>query len=553
VRGRAEPEVLEVLETRHGPLMDSYLIGVGDPEVVPGGVRHTCALRWVGTEYGIEPSTVFELNTAGSWEDFRAAVHEAWQRPGQNMVYADVDGNIGYQLTGLYPIRRSGDGTVPVPGWTDEYEWEGWIPFDDLPRAFNPEDGFLCTANNKMHDEGYPDMIGRDFLPPHRARRIAQLLTERERHTRGTFAAMQTDTRSLPAAVIVPHLVRVEPGDERQKEAIALLAEWDHDLREDSAGAAIYEVWCHHVALRVLGHLLRDEALLAHLYGRRQWTNAFQYQVLPNLLEYPTARWFGRNGVEARNEVLREALDRALNELTGRLGEDVAAWRWGALHRARFRSRLAMVSPDLFSAGEVEMGGDEQTVLQAMFEPGSSYDVVVTASWRQIVDLSDWTRPLGPTLPASPGTPPARTGRTSCRFGRPGSTTPCRSGERPWRRPSGSRSAWCRAPSSALVGHPAGWRLLPPSERHRESPVPEHQGRHDGPEHHVPHRFHHPSMLLVARLGNRSGLHARSVERGQAEYLVEHEEQREQRGHRDREDQDPVHDRQDRVPGLEPP
>jgi penicillin G amidase len=404
VRGRDEPEVVEVRETRHGPLLDGYLIGVGDPEVVPG-LRHTYALRWVGAEHGIEPSTIYELNTAGSWEDFRAAVHDAWQCPGQNMMYADADGNIGYQLTGLYPNRRSGDGTVPVPGWTDQYEWEGWIPFDDLPRAFNPDDGFLCTANNKMHDEGYPYIIGRDFLPPFRARRIAQLLTERERHTRESFAAIQTDTRSLPAAAIVPHLVSVEPRDERQKEAIAMLAEWDLDLRADSAPAAIYEVWCHHVALRVLGRLLEDDALLAHLYGRRQWTNAFQYQVLPNLLDYPTARWFGRNGVGARDEVLREALDGALDELAAKLGEEMAAWRWGALHRARFRGRLAMVFPELFSAGEVEMGGDEQTILQAMFEPGSSYDVVVTASWRQIVDLSDWDASVGTHAPGQSGNP----------------------------------------------------------------------------------------------------------------------------------------------------
>ena len=404
VRGRDQHKVLEVRETRHGPVIDAYLVGVGDPEVVPG-LRRTCSLRWVGAEYGIEPSTVFEMNTAGSWEDFRAAVHRGWACPGQNMVYADVDGNIGYQLTGLYPIRRTGDGTVPVPGWTDEYEWEGWIPYEDLPRAFNPEDGFLCTANNKMHDEGYPYLIGRDFLPPYRARRIAQLITERERHSRETFAAIQTDTRSLPAAAIVPHLVTVEPADERQKEALALLAEWDLDLRPDSGAAAIYEVWCHRIALEVLGRLLADEALLVHLYGRRQWTNAFQYQVLPNLLQFPTARWFGRNGVGARDELLRRALDEALDELGSALGDDMAGWRWGALHRARFRGRLAMVSPELFTVGEVELGGDEQTVLQSMFEPGSSYDVVVTASWRQILDPSDWDASVGTHAPGQSGNP----------------------------------------------------------------------------------------------------------------------------------------------------
>jgi penicillin G amidase len=406
VRGRAEPEVLEVRETRHGPLLDSYTVGIADPHVVEGGIRRSYALRWVGADHGIQPSTVFNVNTAGSWADFRAAVHDAWLCPGQNMVYADVDGNIGYQLTGLYPIRGRGDGTVPVPGWTGDYEWEGWIPFDDLPRAFNPEDGFLCTANNKMHDESYPYVLGRDFLPPFRARRIAEMITERETHDRDTFASMQMDTLLLPAAAIAPHLTAMEPRDDRQTEAVALLGGWDHDVAAGSAAAALYEVWCHHIARRVLRPLLGEE-LFVHFYGRRQWTNAFQYQVLPNLLAYPTARWFGRNGARARDEVLSEALDHALDELTDRLGPDPNAWRWGALHRARFAGRLAVIPDceDLFTAAVVELGGDEQTVLQGKFEPEWSYDAVVVPSWRQILDPSNWDASLGTHTVGQSGNP----------------------------------------------------------------------------------------------------------------------------------------------------
>jgi penicillin amidase len=406
VRGREEPDILEVRETRHGPIIDSYMVGVADPMVVEGGITRTYALRWVGAEATIEPSTILLLNTAGNWEDFRAAAH-GWKCPGQNMVYADVDGNIGYQLTGLYPIRRQGDGTVPVPGWTGQYEWEGWVPFDDLPRAFNPESGFLCTANNKVHDEGYPFNLGRDFLPPFRARRIAQLITERERHNRDSFAAMQTDTLSLPAAQIVPQLVAVDPADDRQKEALALLAEWDHRLDIDSSSAAIYEVWCKHIALHVLGPQFDDERLLTHFFGRRQWTNAFQYQVLPNLLSYPTAAWWGENGTPARDRVLREALEAALVELTNHLGDDLDAWRWGSLHKARFAGRLALIPDlsDMFTAAEVELGGDEQTLLQGSFEPGWSYDVVVTPSWRQILDLSDWDASVGTHTVGQSGNP----------------------------------------------------------------------------------------------------------------------------------------------------
>jgi len=396
IRGRDEPEILEVRESRHGPLIDSYLVGVSEPTVVEGTLPHTYALRWVGAEHLIQPSTIHRVNTAGTWEEFRAAA-EGWLCPGQNIVYADVDGNIGYQATGLYPVRRGGDGTVPVPGWTGTFEWDGWVPFDELPRSFNPERGYICTANNKIHDEAYPHNLGRDFLPPYRARRIVELLTERETHDRDSFARIQRDTVSLSARRIVPALVRIEPLSDRQKEALALLAEWDHDLGPDSGAAALYEVWVKHIASRVLRPVLDDEALFTHFYARRQWTNAFHHLVLPNLLAYPTARWFGRDGLEARDEVLLAALDDAVEELTEALGDDVAGWRWGALHKARFAGALARV-PDLsplFTAGEVEVGGDEQTVNQGLFEPGWSYDAVVIPSWRQILDPSDWDASVG--------------------------------------------------------------------------------------------------------------------------------------------------------------
>jgi penicillin amidase len=404
VRGRA-PEVVEVRETRHGPLVDSYTVGVAEPVVVEGGIRHSYALRWVGSEHGVEPSVIFRMNTAGTWEEFRAALG-GWHCPGQNVVYADTDGNIGYQLTGRYPIRRHGDGSFPAPGWSSEHEWESWIPFEELPRAFNPEEGFLLTANNRPHDDAYPHLVTRDFLPPFRARRIAQLLTERERHTRKSFARMQVDTMSLPAEAAVPRLLRMEPAGERQKAAVGLLARWDFALSADSAAAALYEVWAAHIARRVLRPLLGED-LYMHFHGRRQWTNAFQYQVLPGLLDYPTARWFGGDGAEARDRVLREALDAGLEELVATLGENMDSWRWGDLHRIRFAAGMARVPElrQLLTAGEVPLGGDEQTVLQGMFEPERSYRVVVAPSWRMIVDLSDLDASVGVLSPGQSGHP----------------------------------------------------------------------------------------------------------------------------------------------------
>jgi penicillin G amidase len=405
VRGRNEAEIVEARETRHGPILDSYLVSVAEPTVVHGGITRTYALRSVGLEEGSKPSTVFRLNTATNFEEFRAALAD-WAAPGSNFVYADVDGNIGYQANGLHPIRKRGDGTIPVPGWTDEFEWDGHIPFEEMPWSYNPDEGFLVTANNKIHDDSYPYLIGKDFLPPFRARRIVELITERELHDKDSFARIHMDTVSLPARSIVPHLVSIEPADDRQKQALALLAEWDFDLRADSAAAALYEVWCCRIAELVLKPRLGEE-LYVHYYAKRQWTNSFQYQVLPSLLEFPTATWFGQDGREARDRSLREALDAAIEELSAALGEDPAGWQWGAIHRVRFAGQFALI-PDLaelFTAAEGPLGGDEQTVLQGLYEPGSSYEALVVPSWRQVIDLGDLDASVGTHTVGQSGNP----------------------------------------------------------------------------------------------------------------------------------------------------
>ncbi|HEX9891763.1 MAG TPA: penicillin acylase family protein, partial [Actinomycetota bacterium] len=386
VRGRAEPEVLEVAQTRHGPLLDSYTIGIASPQVVEGGITHPYALRWTGQDHGVQPSVILDLDTASDWASFRAALSR-WDCPGQNAVYADVDGHIGYQLTGRYPVRHGWDGTMPAPGWDPAYEWDGWIPFEDLPRAFDPPQGFLVTANNRPHDDAYPHLIGKEFLPPFRARRIAQLLAERPTHDRDGFAGIQMDTVSLSVPQVLPGLLSVQPESEDHKTALAMLEAWDGDLAGDSAAAALYQVWCARLAREVLLPHLGEE-LFTHAYARRQWSNGFLHRALPGLLAFPVAPWW--EGAPARDAAVLRALDAALDELAQRFGD--RPWRWGGIHRATFASQLAVVPycAELFTAGSVDMGGDDQTVLQALFEPGVPYSVAVLPSWRQVLDPSDW-------------------------------------------------------------------------------------------------------------------------------------------------------------------
>ena len=401
-----EPVEMDVKESRHGPLLDSYLIGISDPNAIEGGITRSYALRWVAQQASVDPSSLYLFNVASNWDDFRAAL-VSWECPGLNFVYADVDGNIGFQLAGRHPIRRNGDGTVPAPGWLSDYEWEGNVPFEDLPLAFNPAEGFLATANAKPHPDSYPYNLTRDFLPPYRALRIGELIGATAKHTAETFAAMQADTVSLPAREVLPYLVGVPAATDRQQEAVGYLTGWDCDLAAGSTAAAIFEVWLNHLARKVLLPRLGKE-LFVHFHGRRQWTNAFQFLALPSMLACPTARWFGADGAEARDTVLLAALDSALEELREKLGKDMASWHWGALHRATFAGQLGMVPglEELLTGGIIEMGGNEQTICQSLHEPDLGYKVSVVPSWRQILDVSDWDASLG-VLPGGQSENPA--------------------------------------------------------------------------------------------------------------------------------------------------
>jgi penicillin G amidase len=395
VRG-SEGVVVDVRETRHGPLLDTVPFGLMRPEQVP--VTDSYALRWVGRETGISPSLVLEAARATSFGEFRHAVQEGLTCPGQNIVYADVGGAIGYCMTGRYPVRAAGAGSAPVPGWDGEHEWVGWVAADELPWAQNPERGYLVTANNRVHDDTYPHLIGRDFHPPHRARRIAELLDARADHDVASMAAIQMDTMSLPARDIAGRLVaRLASGTEHQDAALDLLRSWDGDLRVDSAAGALVNVWSRHVAQRVLGPLLGPDLLRAYHTWREPW----HHEVLPALLGDSVP------GIDVDDDELEDALDDAVSELRERLGDDPAAWRWGALHRVRFAHPLAAIPglEALFVAADVELGGDEQTVLQGGMDAREGYEAVVVPSWRAVWDLADLDRSVEVLTTGNSGNP----------------------------------------------------------------------------------------------------------------------------------------------------
>lgn len=397
VRGEPEPQVLEVLETRHGPILDTYVVGLLEPEHRAIPPTHTYALSWAGSRYGILPSLALSAARAGSFAEFREAA-ATLACPGQNVVYAGVDGEIGYCMTGMYPMRARGDGTLPVPGWTGEHEWAGFLDPRELPWATDPQQGFLVTANNRTFVPDYPHLIGHDFHSPYRARRIAQRLAEREDHDVASMTAIQMDTVSLPAREVLPLLLRVEPETHEQRAALELLDDWDADMAADSAPAALFNSWSSHIARRTLEPTLGAELFEAYHTSRETW----QTLALPGMLEDPEG-WLDR-------ELLLRALDGAVAELTQKLGSNSASWRWGALHKLRMAHPLASIPglEPLFLAAEIELGGDEQTVMQGGFDGRDGYRPDIISSWRAVYDLADLDRSVG-VLPSGISGNPAST------------------------------------------------------------------------------------------------------------------------------------------------
>jgi len=396
IKVRGAPDVnLLVRLTRHGPLLNEVhsdaanLSGQWPPGDVTG--HQALALRWTALETGQTFEAIWRLNRAQNWEQFREALR-AFDVPSQNIIYADVDGNIGYQMPGRIPLRANGDGLLPVPGWTDQYEWTGYIPFDELPSAFNPPQGYIFTANNAVVGPDYPYLISLDWDRGYRAQRIADLLAVDEPITVEYIAEMQGDNLNLPAQEIVPYLLAL-PFDPASDPSLAdgarRLAAWNFQNDADSVPAAIYEAFW----MNLLAATYHDE-LPEETWPAGDDVAALQMR---ELLALPDSPWWDNvttPEVETRDVILRQALAGGQALLTERLGDNPDRWTWGRLHTARFvnatlgESGIAPIEA-LFNRGPVPVSGGRTIVNATSFDEGSGFAVTSLPSMRMIVDLGN--------------------------------------------------------------------------------------------------------------------------------------------------------------------
>lgn len=377
----AEPVTLTVRITRHGPIISDVTSGTGE----------TLAFRWTALDEEDATLRAFlNINRARNWEEFTAALRDL-KAPMQNFVYADVEGNIGYYAPGALPIRRNGDGTLPVPGWTDEYEWVGYVPFEELPHVYNPPQGYIVTANNRVVGNEYPYLMGTSWAAPYRAQRIIELIEQGNRLTVADMRAMLGDVVSVQARELLPVMLAVQPAGPREAAALELLRGWDGAMRGDSAAAAVFQGYYYAAIETIFADELRD------LYERQyQSERDFPAMALRAVLLDGRSEWCDNVTTIAVTEdcatTLAKALTRGLEAMADAQGEsDPTRWRWDRVHQAVFQHTPFSQVGALRGVFErrIPNGGDNFTVNVApvrITEPYLQYNV---PSYRQIIDLND--------------------------------------------------------------------------------------------------------------------------------------------------------------------
>ena len=386
IRVKGEPDVAEeVLITPHGPLLS------GNP-ALPGTAL---ALRWAALDPGHMSSSLLAMNQAADAGAFREALRD-WHTPSQNVVFADVNGNIGYVMAGAVPIRARGSGFGPVPGWSGEFEWIGWLSFEQLPQLWNPETGLIVTANNAVVDRTYPWHLSWDWMNGFRAQRIEQLLCTRPVHSAEDFQKIQVDVHCIPGKLFADRCRNLNPQSSIERQALELLLAWNGEASPDSAAASIYETMILATVRRVLEPELGPE-LMFEMLGKSATPIAPLNLMLGRYTGFLLEALVDREssllpaGVSSWDPILSSALGDAVRFLSETLGPNPARWRWGRLHRLKLNHPLGSVRPLnlIFNGPEVPVGGDSDTPFQSAVVPQRPFGSTAWApSWRQIVDLS---------------------------------------------------------------------------------------------------------------------------------------------------------------------
>jgi penicillin amidase len=341
VKGQADV-TLEVRETRHGPVITGALPILDKAPV--DARKYAIAFAWTALRTDdLTLQAGMRIDTARNWDEFVQATKD-FSAPQQNMVYADIDGNIGYVAPGRVPMRKPENdlkGLAPAPGWDARYDWAGFIPFEALPRQYNPANNRFATANQKIVADDYPYFLTSEWTLPYRAKRIADLLDARPKHSLDSFAAMQKDTLSLAAQDLLPLLRRTAARSTDAKAALAMLGAWNGEMLADRPEPLIFNAWTRELSRQIFADELGDE--LMDDYWDQRNVQASMVNVLKDVSGQ--SRWCRKrvDKPDAKQQtcadVLASSLEVAVADLQKRYGAQMSAWRWGEAHQARSEHR----------------------------------------------------------------------------------------------------------------------------------------------------------------------------------------------------------------------
>jgi len=381
--------ITEAIRVKDKPAVDSKTVITRHGPIISGleNTETALALKWTASEPSTELEAIIRMNSARDWNSFKEAL-TYFHAPAQNFVFAAKDGTIAYRMNGKIPLRKKGNSLLPVPGWNDEYEWTGYIPWEELPTIVNPQEGFIIAAGNPVINQAYPYHINSTRVQSYQSARIQEVLQQKNAITVEDMEQLQMDQMNLRARSLVPVFLQHIKEDElttKEKEAISLLKKWDFTDERSLGAPLLFYTW-----MQEIGNVLFEKDISENMQRLFEEKEQVIDELLLEAHNGHSGPWIQEQG--GLDQMLKKSLSRAVQSITEREGAGVNGWKWGDFHRLVFTHPLSHLNPYnyLFNPETpIPVGGSRVTVQSLNFDDeGLSYHGV---SSRFVIDLNDIT------------------------------------------------------------------------------------------------------------------------------------------------------------------
>jgi len=387
-------QLIIIKETHRGPIISNihpyhFIYNKDDINIPP------ISMHWSGNDFSDEMLAFYKINKAKNWDEFRDGV-KYFGIPGQNFVYADAQGNIGYIMGARIPIRKSDNPTLVFDGTTSENDWKGFVPTNQIPVILNPTENFIASANNKTL-KNFKYYISNLWEPSSRIDRIRELLTSKQKLSANDFKKYQMDFVSPYAKTLTSYLLNSFEGikikDKNLNESLELLRKWDFELNKYSQTPAIYAVFLNYLLKNIYYDEMGDD-----LYNRFVFLANVPYRSLLQILEKPESSWFDNINTpsrETRDEIIRKSLSDGLSYLEKNYGKDLTNWQWGKIHTVTFKHAFSgnfSLLDKYIDIGPFEIGGDGTTI------NNSEYSFAKSIEGYALLRHNEFDNILGPSM-----------------------------------------------------------------------------------------------------------------------------------------------------------